>query len=117
MTLTPKYKHNCDKCQLFCSDRQGDWYVCPEQVLGKTLIIRHSDEPSDYFSMPMKYLPDEYLIGAVLRGFEFTDNEYKEILSKKLRDSLNNFGINAFCIAVPDHFESGYAAFDKKFKV
>lgn len=45
----PIFKHNCDKCAFVRTDtydkKLSDFYLC-----GKTLIIRHSDDISDYGS-------------------------------------------------------------------
>jgi hypothetical protein len=58
--MTPKYTHDCDKCQFVARvSMQGtdsDWYVCPQDLLGATVIGRYSSEGSDYTSCPVDIL-------------------------------------------------------------
>lgn len=64
---TPQHQHDCDRCQFLgrfefdgpLSDGttehfKSDLYVCPEQVLGPSLIGRFSDDGPDYVSSPME---------------------------------------------------------------
>ena len=47
----PKFKHDCPAC-IFLGEYKGDdLYFCPQRTLGTpSLVIRHSDEGSDYSS-------------------------------------------------------------------
>lgn len=54
--MGPQYKHNCNGCvfieQSEATGRVIDWYHCP-RCDGGTIVGRASDEPSDYWSMPV----------------------------------------------------------------
>lgn len=54
-TIEP-YKHDCKNCEWVGwyphSKPYGNVYIC-RNGKDETLIIRYSDEPSDYWSMPL----------------------------------------------------------------
>ena len=49
-----KFKHDCERCILIRTTQTEDVYVCPSLTrpyVTDSLIVRYSDEPSDYWSM------------------------------------------------------------------
>ncbi len=50
----PLYKHDCDECIYLASNNDKDFYFCRKNYPNDDacLIIRLSDKPSDYYSMP-----------------------------------------------------------------
>lgn len=59
----PQFKHYCDKCEYLGSTPDADFYVCrqgerPGAYGTGTLLIRVSDEDSDYRSFPVGYVPN-----------------------------------------------------------
>lgn len=56
--MTPKFKHDCKNCQLLAVQENTDWYYCPREVTGATIVGRMGDEPSQYWSMPIRVICD-----------------------------------------------------------
>lgn len=60
--MKPAHKHDCGHCILMgtINTKEGpvDLYVHETRELPTHLIVRHSDEPSDNQSMPLKYAKD-----------------------------------------------------------
>jgi len=66
--VKPKYEHDCSACIFLGSytyqtimgsrvyDFDDDLYVCPNGILGPTLLARHGDSAPDYTSMSSKLL-------------------------------------------------------------
>lgn len=56
----PLYRHDCKDCIYLGSDEIRDYYFCVEHSISDSdsLIIRLGNQPSDYFSMPVKVLID-----------------------------------------------------------
>lgn len=54
--MKPKYKHDCEACKFLGHYRGHDVYHCENEAFSKTtggsLIARHGDDGSDYWSMP-----------------------------------------------------------------
>ena len=46
------HTHDCDCCEFVGMFASKDVYIC-----GKSVVIRHSSEPSDYSSLPMHFVP------------------------------------------------------------
>jgi hypothetical protein len=60
------FKHDCDSCKWvgwisMGDDRLGNMYICN----GKDVVIRFSDEPSDYWSKTMSKGNAPHAIGGV----------------------------------------------------
>lgn len=52
----PLYKHDCEDCVYLGSKNEKDFYYCKSNLNDSTnvaLIVRLSDKPKDYFSMPL----------------------------------------------------------------
>ena len=59
------FKHDCDKCILLSSteykfDDNEDLYLCPNSSIDKkgSIVVRYSDEGSDYESFPVKMIEE-----------------------------------------------------------
>ncbi len=50
----PLYKHDCSDCIYLASNEAMDFYFCKKSHVENdaSLIIRLSNKPSDYYSMP-----------------------------------------------------------------
>lgn len=50
----PLYKHDCSDCVHLASNEAMDFYFCKNTLFTDdvALVIRLSDKPSDYYSMP-----------------------------------------------------------------
>jgi hypothetical protein len=67
--MKPFFKHDCTKCvfigqaeiQSIDHKSKGDIYYC-----GTTLVYRHSDEPSDYGSIPISLIKSHLSMWASL---------------------------------------------------
>lgn len=60
---TPSFNHYCEKCEYLGSTPDADFYVCrqgerPGLYGFGTLLVRVSDEDSDYRSFPVGQVPD-----------------------------------------------------------
>jgi len=81
MPTVEPYKHDCEECTwvnwiVVDEDRLGNMYFCSNghHAIG-SVIIRFSDEPSDYWSAP---------IGAITKGpIGMTDNLYNRLTLKE----------------------------------
>ena len=68
----PLYKHDCEKCVYLGSAQEKDFYFCNKSLAGgDSLIIRLSDKPSDYLSMPV-----EVAKGGIISG-EINDSTFE----------------------------------------
>lgn len=50
----PKFQHDCDRCVFLGRMQECDCYLCPDvrvRGLGPTILVRHSDDASDYGSL------------------------------------------------------------------
>ena len=64
MTTTARYAHDCTECVFLGTHGDADLYYCKARSLMPegTLLARHSDEASDYWSMwPPAIVRDEEL--------------------------------------------------------
>ena len=50
VTHNPLYTHDCSKCIYMGSMSGIDVYICPNDILGPTVIGRRSGDPGDYGS-------------------------------------------------------------------
>ena len=58
------YKHDCEKCVYLGSAQEKDFYFCNNSLTGSdSLVIRLSNKPSDYLSMPV-----EVAKGGIISG-------------------------------------------------
>jgi len=48
--MTPKFKHDCEKCIFLGHYNEKDLYFCDQNSTNPTLIQRYSDDSGDYFS-------------------------------------------------------------------
>lgn len=58
---TPKYTHDCDKCQFLGIAHDHDLYVCGARVIpgmGPSVIARFGNEGPEYLSVPWKILEE-----------------------------------------------------------
>ena len=53
---TPRYKHDCTRCEFLGQHESFDVYRCPTGLLGATYIARESDAEPDYAAWPEKLL-------------------------------------------------------------
>ena len=66
MTAKPIYKHDCEKCVFLGSAQEKDFYYCSKSLIGRdSLVIRLSDIPSDYLSMPVDVAKDGIISGEI----------------------------------------------------
>lgn len=83
------FTHDCNQCVRFATNAVGDWYTCPNLILGgRTLICRFSDKGGDYAAMPIIHaggVASGFLIGGLLAGLRLTDDESREITAALLR--------------------------------
>ena len=49
MAHSPIYTHDCEACTYITTKDGKDIYTC-----GRSIVVRHSDEPSDNSSLPRK---------------------------------------------------------------
>lgn len=72
LTDKPLYKHDCEKCVYLGSAQEKDFYFCNKSLTGRdSLVIRLSDKPSDYLSMPV-----EVAKGGIISG-EINDSTFE----------------------------------------
>lgn len=85
MTLAAKYKHDCDRCELFASTTKGDWYTC-EGSHDRTVLLRAGDEAGTYTSTPIAgyVYSSPFFAAALASGLRLTDLEVREILAYAL---------------------------------
>ena len=68
----PLYKHDCKKCVYLGSAQEKDFYFCNNSLTGSdSLVIRLSNKPSDYLSMPV-----EVAKGGIISG-EINDSTFE----------------------------------------
>ena len=66
------YKHDCEKCVYLGSAQEKDFYFCNNSLTGSdSLVIRLSNKPSDYLSMPV-----EVAKGGIISG-EINDSTFE----------------------------------------
>ena len=61
MNDTPKFKHDCLECEFQARYKDFDLYVCRKSFMENSFIVRFSDFPFDYVSMPGVLLKEEIL--------------------------------------------------------
>lgn len=69
--MTPRYTHDCTDCTFLGTHGDADLYFCAERSLMPpgTLLARHGDEPSDYWSMwPGAFRGNEELLARNMPG-------------------------------------------------
>lgn len=61
------YKHDCEDCIYLGSGELMDFYFCKKSLIEDTasLIVRLSDKPSDYCSMPASVAEEGILSGEM----------------------------------------------------
>lgn len=61
------YKHDCKECIFLGSDEFRDFYFCPKSFASTnvSLIVRLSDKPGDYCSMPINIAEQGILSGVM----------------------------------------------------
>lgn len=82
----PLFTHDCDVCVYLGSDELMDFYFCEKSYMGESvsLIIRLSDKPSDYLSMPANIAEQGILSGEIRESaFDKCYQLYKAYISKK----------------------------------
>lgn len=47
---TPRYQHDCERCQFLGQHNEADLYFCERVGFGPTVIARYGDEGLDYIS-------------------------------------------------------------------
>lgn len=74
----PIYKHGCNNCIFICnishrlrSSECLDAYFCLGSMLGGTIVLRHGDEPHEYYSSDLT---------LILRQNEFFKEIYSEVI-------------------------------------
>lgn len=105
MTNKPMFEHDSKCCVFlahFSNSKFGpcDLYYCDQGGLGKTLIARFSDEPSDYSSGLHMY-SDFFFVGAALaikKGL---------ISANEIGFFRNNFIDDAKVVAIGENIQSG----------
>lgn len=50
--MTPQHIHDCSMCEFLGRIGTADMYVCRENSLGHSYILRYSSEGPDYYSHP-----------------------------------------------------------------
>ena len=87
----PLYKHDCNDCIYLGSDETRDYYFCKKRSLSVegSLIIRYSDKPSDYSSMPKDIVKrglannslteDTVFVTCYRNYLEYVENGHKTI--------------------------------------
>ena len=71
----PLYLHNYNDCTYLGSNKRRDYYFCKKPLdlsLG-ILIIRLSNRPDDYFSMPFSVLTEALKLGEIDKDSAFAD--------------------------------------------
>ena len=71
----PLYLHNRNDCIYLGSNKRRDYYFCkkPLDLNSGVLIIRLSNRPSDYFSMPLSVLTEALKLGEMDNDSAFGD--------------------------------------------
>jgi len=77
-TLKP-FKHDCKECEWvgwISNSKLGNVYICQ----GKTVVIRYSDEPSDYWSSTIGNNPGSIsnISGKEIDALKKREDYYKE---------------------------------------
>lgn len=54
--IVPRYKHDCEVCEFQGTFFGDDIYICGirRDGMGPSIIARHSDDPPDYDSTPIR---------------------------------------------------------------
>ena len=112
--LTPKFKHNCDGCRLFCVDSHGDWYVC-QGGKGRSVICRHGDNDSEYRSGGIAECVQVTRIelAAFARGIELTPEEQKRTLAHLFDQLLGKLDQESFGFVMPDDVDPAWRGGDR----
>lgn len=72
MTPPAQHQHDCDDCVFLGTYGDADLYICFVRTLMPegTLLVRHSSEPSDYWSMwPVAVMQHEALVAGSAPAF------------------------------------------------
>jgi hypothetical protein len=70
--MKPLYEHDCSACEFIRTHSEfGDIYVCPSKLLGKTVVIRYSNEPSNNSSYS-----EDLLLSHDGRFWDSKNNKY-----------------------------------------
>lgn len=82
----PLYKHDCSNCIYLASNEAMDFYFCKKSLVENdaSLIIRLSNKPSDYYSMPASVADKGIKTGELDKDSVFT------ICHRLYLDYINN---------------------------
>ena len=62
MSETARYLHDCAQCNYIGQIGRADVYWCPQALLRlPTMVLRYSEYPSDYRSLPISHIISEPL--------------------------------------------------------
>ncbi len=107
--MTPKFKHDCDRCVLFYVDKHGDWYSCSSHYspVERTIVLRAGDEGSLYCSVCMgEARPvDRLIMGALARGLFLPPLEKDRLLRAFLNHDLDRRPQKEFCFILPEELD------------
>jgi hypothetical protein len=95
----PRYKHDCESCQLFAMTTQGDalgydttydWYVCTkDSVRGRWVVYRYGDADEEHGVVQIKAHADgvifQRVLDAISLGLQLTASEANELLRVALQ--------------------------------
>lgn len=66
MTNSPRFTHDCDNCTYLDTTNEGDLYHCIQSWFGPTIVLRYSNDGSDY-SSGLPTSENEHAFPAVMR--------------------------------------------------
>ena len=77
-----RYKHNCDGCIFMGEHKELDVYLCENNHKSRTILMRHGNEPSEYYSGTLFECAEltSMDIFCLMNGLELTEKEEKKLL-------------------------------------
>lgn len=66
LTNKPLYNHDCSKCVFLGTTEEKDFYFCKNEITkADSLVVRLSNKPSDYLSMPVNIAEGGFMSGEI----------------------------------------------------